>query len=144
MACFRVSGAEAAVVTAVRKFVEHREIAKGIAKKVDGKVVAVKEGHLLFSRKLGWLMNKLWGGAFLLLIEHVWHGEVFPWFPFLTAMRSPDETVVMLHEMATVGVGMAALVTVVWGAMCAVADWLEARGAVRTAMSAETVGFIGE
>lgn len=140
MACFLVSGAEAAVVTAVRKFVEHREIAKGIAKKVDGKVVAVKEGHLLFSRKLGWLMNMLWGGAFLLLIEHVWHGEVVPW----SAMRSPDETVVMLHEMATVGVGMAALVTVVWGAMCAVADWLEARGAVRTAMSAETVGFIGE
>lgn len=144
MACFLVSGAEAAVVTAVRKFVEHREIAKGIARKVDGKVVAVKEGHLLFSRKLGWLMNMLWGGAFLLLIEHVWHGEVVPWFPFLTAMRSPDETVVMLHEMATVGVGMAALVTVVWGAMCAVADWLEARGAVLTAMPAETAGFIGE
>ena len=132
MACFLVSGAEAAAVTAVRRFVEHKEIAKGVARKVDGKVVAVKEGHVLFSRKLGWL------------IEHVWHGEVVPWFPFLTAMRSPDETVVMLHEMATVGVGMAALVTVVWGAMCVVADWLEVHGAVLTAMSAETAGSIGE
>ena len=50
----------------------------------------------------------------------------------------------MLHEMATVGVGMAALVTVVWGTMCVVADWLEAHGAVLTAMSAETAGSIGE
>ena len=30
----------------------------------------------------------------------------------------------MLHEMATVGVSMAVLITVVWGAMCLVADHL--------------------
>lgn len=42
-----------------------------------------------------------------------WHGEVAPRPPFLTAMQTPDEIPVMLGEMATIGVGMAVLVTVV-------------------------------
>ena len=53
----------------------------------------------------------LWGGAFLLCYEHIWHGEVVPWFPFLTAASDPASAAEMLHEMATVGVAMAALVT---------------------------------
>ena len=62
----------------------------------------------------------LWGGSVLLLLEHIWHGEVVPWFPFLTAMNDPEETSQMLHEMFTVGVGMAVLVTAVWVGMCMV------------------------
>ena len=64
----------------------------------------------------------LWGGVALLAFEHIWHGEVVAWFPFLTAMSNAEDAAEMLHEMATVGVGMAVLITVVWGVMCVVAD----------------------
>jgi hypothetical protein len=64
----------------------------------------------------------LLGGSVLLAFEHVWHGEIVPWFPFLTAMSDPEDTAEMLHEMATIGVSMAVLVTVVWIGMCIAAD----------------------
>ena len=71
----------------------------------------------------------LWGGSGLLAFEHVWHGEVVPWFPFLTAMSSPDSTAEMLHEMATSGSLMALLVTVVWLGMVGVSSVIEKREA---------------
>ena len=46
--------------------------------------------------------------------EHIYHGEVVLYPPFLTAMRNPEDIPEMLHEMSTVGVGMAVLVTAVW------------------------------
>ena len=59
------------------------------------------------------------GGSALLAFEHVWHGEVVPFYPFLTAANDPGSTAVMLHEMATSGVAMAVLVTAVWaGIVC--------------------------
>ena len=117
MACFLVSAAEAVVVTAV----------KTIEKKHEEKVIETgaevpEKTKIPFSRKLSWLIYMLVGGAILLAFEHVWHGEVTPWFPFLTAMSDAEETSQMLHEMATVGVSMAALITVVWAGMCVVAD----------------------
>ena len=69
----------------------------------------------------------LLGGAVLLLFEHIWHGRPFPGFPFLTAMQSPGDASAMLHEMATIGVGMAVLVTAVWFVVCKVADSLLSR-----------------
>ena len=61
----------------------------------------------------------LWGGSALLAFEHIWHGEVVPFFPFLTAANDPETAQVMLHEIATSGVAMAALVTAVWaGILC--------------------------
>ena len=72
----------------------------------------------------------------LLAFEHVWHGEVVPWFPFLTAMADPGDAAEMFHEMATVGVCMAVLVTLVWVGMCIVADSL-VKKADNTAKSAQ-------
>ena len=115
MACFIVSAAEAAVVTAVEKIEEKKEQAAPESEETT----AVK---IPFSRKLKWLSYMLWGGSFLLMFEHVWHGEVTPWFPFLTAMSDKAEMMTMLHEMATVGVAMAVLVTVVWAGICVTAD----------------------
>lgn len=115
MACFLVPTAEAIVVTAVT--------AKTPAD--EAKSIEQAEG-ISWSRKLGWLKNMLWGGALLLLLEHIWHGEVVPWPPFLTAMANPADTAEMLHEMATVGVGMAVLVTAVWAVMVAVATYVPA------------------
>ena len=80
-----------------------------------------------FSRKLKWLNNMLWGGSALLALEHVWHGEVVPWFPFLTAASDSSSRSEMFHEMATVGVSMAALITVVWVGMLLVVKSLEKR-----------------
>lgn len=129
MACFLVSAAEAAVVAAVEKVEEKKELESG--------EIEVSENTIPFSRKLKWLTYMLCGGAVLLAFEHVWHGEVVPWFPFLTAMSDPSETAEMLHEMATVGVSMAALITVVWIGMCFAADAIVKRPAEAVAVKAE-------
>ena len=113
MACFIVPAAEAVVVTAVKKVEE-----KKAAQHED----AADENVIPFVRKLKWLQNMLIGGVVLLAFEHLWHGEVVPFFPFLTAMSDPGETAEMLREMATVGTTMAALITVVWIGMCIAAD----------------------
>ena len=118
MACFLVPAAEAAVVTIIRKIAEDNQQKKYSALKVHPEEVLKSEESVL--HKTRWLTNLLWGGSALLAFEHVWHGEVTPWFPFLTAMREPDSTSAMLHEMATNGIGMAALVTLVWTGMLAV------------------------
>ena len=115
MACFLVSTAEAIAVKAVEKRVESAEQNENRTEET-----AVKK--IPFSRKLHWLFNLLLGGSVLLAFEHIWHGEVVPWFPFLTAMSNVADRAEMFREMATVGVGMAVLVTVTWGIMCVVAD----------------------
>ena len=75
----------------------------------------------------------LWGGAALLAFEHVWHGEVVPWFPFLTAMGDSGDAAEMFHEMATSGVGMAVLVTLVWIVMVLVSNAMEAQALAASA-----------
>ena len=69
-----------------------------------------------FVAKLGWLGKMMFGGSFLLAIEHIYHGEITFVPPFLTAVKN-GETAEMLHEMATRGVAMAVLLGVVWVAM---------------------------
>ena len=126
MACFIVPAVEAIVVSVAKKVIEKKE-------KQPEEVSVVLDGtpetayKVPFSRKLKWLTNLLWGGSALLAFEHVWHGEVVPWFPFLTAAADPADAAEMLHEMATVGVSMAALVTLVWLAMLGVSAVIEKR-----------------
>ena len=96
MACFLVPGIEGTVTLILAKL-----IGKERAEKL----------------KLRWLNTMLWGGVALLAIEHIWHGEVVPWPPFLTAMSNPADAAVMLQEMATHGTLMAALVTLVWSVL---------------------------
>ena len=112
MACFLVPMGEAIVTTVVQKVVENRE------RKIGGERV----NNATLSRRLSWLNKMLWGGTALLALEHVWHGEVVPWPPFLTAMKNPAEIGPMLHEMATIGVAMAIAVTVVWGVMVLITE----------------------
>lgn len=72
-----------------------------------------------------WILNALlWGGVILLALEHVWHAEVVPWPPFLTAMANPAGIPVMLHEMATVGTAMAAAAFVTWGTMLTISHYM--------------------
>ena len=126
MACFVVPAVEAIVVTVVRKVMAKKENQpEEVDIVLDG--VAEKAHRIPFSGKLKWLTNLLWGGSALLAFEHVWHGEVVPWFPFLTAAADPADAAEMLHEMATVGVSMAVLVTLVWLAMVGVSSVIEKR-----------------
>ena len=129
MACFLVPTAEALVVTAAAVIIRnqaHRNAAPSVGH--EEKHIGQTEKKP-FYQKLMWLANLLWGGAFLLAYEHLWHGEVVPWFPFLTAAADPAEASVMLHEMATVGVSMAVLVTAVWGVMLLASNAIEKRKA---------------
>ncbi len=127
MACFLVPTAEAIVATIVTKSVKAKEKEPAALKVDTGNGSFEMMEKVPFSRKLKWLTNLLWGGAVLLAFEHVWHGEVVPWFPFLTAASDPSDAAAMLHEMSTVGVSMAVLVTAVWGCMLLVSNAIEKR-----------------
>ena len=131
MACFLVSTAEAIVTTIVQKSLEKREKKTGVVK--------VPKSGVTWSRRLSWLNKMLWGGAILLVFEHIWHGEVVPWPPFLTAMKTPGDVAPMLHEIATVGVAMAVTVTAVWGLMILVVE-LKARATPETKVKPVTGG----
>lgn len=117
MACFVVPATEAIVTTVVAKVVEKKEMKEGVSKFDKDSV----------SSKLKNLNGLLWGGSALLAFEHVWHGEVQPFFPFLTAAQNADSLAEMFHEMGTVGVGMAAVVTVAWGVMTGVTMAMDKR-----------------
>ena len=102
----------------------------------DGTVEEVKK--VKFSAKLKWLSNLLWGGSALLAFEHIWHGEVVPFFPFLTAVQN-GETADMLAEMSSAGVTMAVLVTAVWVCMLIVSSIIEKRAVREVKLSREAL-----
>lgn len=109
MACFLVPATEAVLTTAIQ--------------------VTAKERARKW--KLGWLNTMLWGGVILLAVEHIWHGEVVPWPPFLTAMENPADIPVMLHEMATIGGAMAIVITLTWIVLVIAASILPERVVAR-------------
>ncbi|MBK5252206.1 MAG: hypothetical protein JJE29_06190 [Peptostreptococcaceae bacterium] len=127
MACFLIPAAEAIVTTVATKVMQSKE------KELEALKIATETGgfemetEIPFSRKLKWLTNLLWGGSVLLAFEHVWHGEVVPWFPFITAAGNPSDAAEMLHEMSTAGVAMAVLVTAVWIGILVVSSVIEKR-----------------
>ena len=124
MSCFLVTAAKAVITTVAAKVIQSREKEPETIKlDTEGGNEIVRKVPL--SRKLRWLSHLLWGGSALLAFEHVWHGEVVPWFPFLTAASNPADAAEMLNEMATTGVAMAALVTVIWLGMLAVTSAME-------------------
>lgn len=125
MACLLVPAAEAVITTVAAKVIKSKEKEKNVKLSLsDGTVEDATK--IKFSTKLGWLNKLLWGGSALLAFEHLWHGEVVPFFPFLTAVEN-GETAEMLAEMGSAGVMMAVLVTAVWVAMLAVSSVVEKR-----------------
>ena len=137
MACFLVSVAEAAVVTVIEKVAKKSEEKAVVSESADSAEQVGEVTHTPLSRKLSWLRNMLLGGSVLLLFEHIWHGEIVPFFPFLTAMSNPDDMMEMFHEMATVGVCMALLITFVWGIICFAVGVIEKRPAPAEEVEAE-------
>ena len=90
MACFSVSAGVAIVTSA-------------IGKKVPEKY------------HLNWLNSMLWGGVAMLAIEHIAHGEVVLYPPFLTA-GLPE----VLPEMIRVGIPMTLVIFLMWGILVAI------------------------
>ncbi|MEM3402875.1 MAG: hypothetical protein QW179_00055 [Candidatus Hadarchaeales archaeon] len=87
MACFIVPGILAVITTLLSRKTSHRWC-------------------------LGWLNALLWGGVVMLAVEHIAHGEVVPYPPFLTAGLSE-----VLPEMLGIGVPMTISIVALWGAM---------------------------
>lgn len=134
MGCFLVPAAEAVITTAATKVLQRKESTpETVHISLDG-VTSTEAVKIPFSQKLKWLNKLLWGGSALLAFEHVWHGEVTPWFPFLTAAGNPTEAAEMLNEMATAGISMTLLVTAVWGVMLVASNMMEKK-AVKSAQS---------
>ena len=134
MACFLVPAAEAVVSTIATKVMQKKEKsaakqAETVSVQVDDETVETAE-RLPFSHKMKWLNHLLWGGSGLLAFKHLWHGEITPWFPFLTAAENPDDLREMFTEMSTVGVTMAVLVTAVWGGMVAISSIMEKKAII--------------
>ncbi len=128
MACFLVPATEAVVTTIVQSVMKNKEKSTDLPASTEAAAAKIEAAthKTPFSVKLGWLNKMLWGGSALLAFEHLWHGEVVPYFPFLTAVTN-GEVSDMLGEMSSVGVVMAILVTAVWGGMVAVSGIIEKR-----------------
>ena len=124
MACFTVPATEAIVTTIAEKIIKSKEKKMALSGAVNTKADENGVEKISLSTKIGWLNKMLWGGSALLAFEHVWHGEVVPFFPFLTAVKDGN-AMEMLHEMATAGVCMALLVTAAWGIMVGVVSMFE-------------------
>ena len=126
MACFVVSAVAAIGVGAAKYVVKHHE------KKNELTVKEPKEykfgSEVKWSKKLAYLELMLWSGSFVLAGEHVLHGEVSPYPPFLTAAgEGPEAVSEMLTEMGTVGVAMLAALVATWAIGVLVVDFLKYR-----------------
>ena len=135
MACFLVPVAEAVVTTIITKIVKSKEKEEKVKVSFSSGIIE-DTTKIKFSTKLGWLNKLLWGGSALLAFEHIWHGEVVPFFPFLTAIEN-GETADMLKEMASTGVIMAILVTSVWVCMLFVSNIIEKRAICEVKLNQE-------
>ncbi len=69
-----------------------------------------------------WLNTMLWGGVIMLIIDHIISGEIVFYPPFLTTMRNPHDTFVMLKEIATTGVAMTVAIILAWMIMVLIAN----------------------
>lgn len=125
MACLLVPLAEGIAVSTVEKLAFH-------SKKNTDEVKGIRE-------KIGILKKMLYGGSFLLAIEHIYHGEISFVPPFLTAMKSAEETAAMFHEMMTSGVSMALLVTAAWGLGIAAIHLLKKIQSKKTSTTGDSV-----
>ena len=135
MACFLVPAAEAVVTTIITKVVKSKEKEEKVKVSFSNGIIE-DTTKIKFSTKLGWLNKLLWGGSALLAFEHIWHGEVVPFFPFLTAIKN-GETADMLAEMSSAGVIMAILVTSVWVCMLFVSNIIEKRAICEVKLNQE-------
>lgn len=115
MACFLAPMTLAIIMTAVQLLTRHSDLSQKI--------------------KLSWLNSMLWGGVVILAAEHVFHGEITAFWPYLTAMSSPADTAVMLAEIVSVGGSMTLAISFTWMGMLAVTSLMTKRVAFKDQLS---------
>lgn len=98
MSCFIVPLAQAVATTLSRKMSEKNN----------------KNSQNVWIQQLPKLELMLWGGAAMLIVDHILSGEVTWQYPFFTALTEAGGVQTMLKEMLTVGVPMSLIVTALW------------------------------
>lgn len=98
MSCFIVPLAQAVATTLSRKMSEKNN----------------KNSQNVWIQQLPKLELMLWGGAAMLIVDHILSGEVSWQYPFFTALTEAGGIQTMLKEMLTVGVPMSLIVTALW------------------------------
>ena len=123
MACFLVSATVGIGAAVARHVVKHHENKL----ELEGRTQLPEKfgSDVKWSRKLGYLELTLFSGSFVLALEHILHGEVVPFPPFLTAAADPADTMEMLTEMGTVGVAMLAILVAAWAVGVAIVDYFK-------------------
>ena len=125
MACFTVSAVAAIGVGVARHIVKHHENKLELAHRVPE--VDKFGSDTKWSTKLAYLETSLFAGSFLLAGEHIIHGEVTPFPPFLTATQTAEGTMEMLQEMGTVGVAMLGIIVAFWAVGTFIVDLVKYR-----------------
>lgn len=127
MACFLVSATAAIGVGIAKYAVKHHENKFALERREEPKEYKFGS-EVKWSKKLSYLEMTLWGGSFLLAIEHILHEEVVPYPPFLTAAGEGSDAVnEMLTEMGTVGLTMLGVLVAAWAIGVVVVDFLKFR-----------------
>lgn len=122
MACFTAVIPEAVALHFVKKHIEKKE-AQNNSK--DSTKIS-DSAKIPMSVKISWLITMLWGGIFLLAIEHFWHGEIVPYPPFLSAVQN-GETQSMLEEILFIGGAIDIFVPAVWFMACVIIEKMRAK-----------------
>jgi len=78
-------------------------------------LLAGKKMHKKYRMNI--LNAMLWGGAAMLAVEHIAHGEVVPYPPFLTAGLSE-----VLPEMLKIGLPMTICIFIAWAIIVAITE----------------------
>ena len=126
MACFTVSAVAAIGVGVARHIVKHNE--KKAELEGKERVIDKFGSDSKWSPKLAYLETALFAGSFVLAGEHVLHGEVTPYPPFLTAAgEGPEAVAEMFQEIGTIGVTMFALVVAFWAIGVLIYDYVKYR-----------------
>jgi len=92
-----------------------------------GVVTTIFRKKIPAALKISWLNIMLWGGVAMLVIEHIAHGEVVLYPPFLTAMQNPAAIPAMVEEMVTIGGTMTIAIVVVWAVLVAISSRMSIR-----------------
>jgi len=72
---------------------------------------------------IGWLNSMLWGGVMMLAVEHITHGEIIFYPPFLTAIKNPANTWIMLTEIVHVGGPMLLAIFTAWTVLVVISNF---------------------
>ncbi|RLJ09362.1 MAG: hypothetical protein DRP13_00285 [Candidatus Aenigmatarchaeota archaeon] len=94
----------------------------------------------MFPKRLhiDWLNIMLWGAVIMLAVEHLAHGEITVYPPFLTAGFAE-----VLPEMFAVGVPMTVFSVIGWIGMVAVSEFLLSEKKIKTSLQIrKTLGYV--